>query len=441
MPDTLATPTSAATELAEQGIALHDAGKLEDAEQHYRKALGLEPDHAIALCYLGLLNAQHQQLEAAAALLRRAIASDPELAEAHHHLGTVLLRLRQPRDAMAHQDRALALAPDYAQARCGKAAALHMLGRNDEAIAQYNKALRQMPDLADAEAGLAEALVAAHREQEAFVHYRNAAALDPRATAAMDRALVNYAARHPREAQAGMQRLNAYMKAFVLNHGSPRMNRYPGLSSQPFHDAARFPVTSALEAAFDAVRGEIEALAGRDYAPELEGHLMDRGAWDVFNFYERGRRNEGNCTRCPTIARIIDGYDTLRTSAGVHYASRLSPGAHIRTHRGPTNIRMRCHLGIQIPAGDCAIRVGDDTRHWQAGKCLVFDDSLEHEAWNHTDQPRIVLIVDVWHPELTPAEIAFLEGLHRYGTWQAESLGAYWAAKAESEAKARRLYD
>jgi aspartate beta-hydroxylase len=168
---------------------------------------------------------------------------------------------------------------------------------------------------------------------------------------------------------------------------------------------------------------------------------MNHGAWDVFNFYERGRRNETNRTRCPTISRIIDNHDTLRTLAGVQYASRLSPGAHIRAHRGPTNIRMRCHLGIHVPDGDCAIRVGDQTQRWHAGRCLVFDDSFEHEAWNHTEDHRIVLIVDVWHPDLTPVEIAFLEGLHRYGAYQADSLSAYWAAKAESDAKARKLYD
>ncbi len=102
---------------------------------------------------------------------------------------------------------------------------------------------------------------------------------------------------------------------------------------------------------------------------------------------------------------------------------------------------MRCHLGIHIPTGDCALRVGDETRSWQEGKCLVFDDSLEHESWNHTREHRIMLIVDLWHPELMPVETAFLEGLHRYGAYQADSLNAYWTAKADSTAKARMLCD
>ena len=432
---------AAAAEIAEQGIAQHDEGHFDAAETLYRQALAIDPEQPTALCYLGLLSIQRDRPEHGAELLRRAVLRDPEYAEAQHHLGTALLRLQRPEEALSQHERALSLAADYTDAICGRATSLRVLGRNDEAIAGYEQALRQAPDHAEAEAGLADALVIAGREREAFVHYRNAASLDARMTAALDRALVGFATRHPREAQIGMQRLNAFMKAFILNQASPRMNRYPGLSSVPFHDPSRFPVTSALEAAFTTIRSEIEGLAAAEYSPELESHLMNHGAWDVFNFYERGRRNETNRTRCPTISRIIDGHDTLRTLAGVQYASRLSPGAHIRAHRGPTNIRMRCHLGIHVPDGDCAIRVGDQTQRWHEGRCLVFDDSFEHEAWNRTEDHRIVLIVDVWHPDLTPVEIAFLEGLHRYGAYQADSLSAYWAAKAESDAKARKLYD
>jgi aspartyl/asparaginyl beta-hydroxylase (cupin superfamily) len=64
------------------------------------------------------------------------------------------------------------------------------------------------------------------------------------------------------------------------------------------------------------------------------------------------------------------------------------------------------------------------------GKCLVFDDYFEHEAWNHADGDRIVLIVDMWHPSLSAAEIRLLEGLHRYAYTYARQLGRYWARNA-----------
>jgi aspartyl/asparaginyl beta-hydroxylase (cupin superfamily) len=114
---------------------------------------------------------------------------------------------------------------------------------------------------------------------------------------------------------------------------------------------------------------------------------------------------------------------------------------HIEPHTGPTNMRLRCHLGINIPAGDCGLKVGGETRHWQEGRCLVFDDALRHESWNDTDQPRIVLIVDVWHPDLTPSEITYLEGLHRFASYQAASLDLYWKGSTEARARARRDYD
>jgi aspartate beta-hydroxylase len=118
----------------------------------------------------------------------------------------------------------------------------------------------------------------------------------------------------------------------------------------------------------------------------------------------------------------------MRTLTGLAYVSRMRAATHIQAHRGPTNLRVRCHLGIQVPDGDCAIRVGPQTRRWQDGRCLVFDDYFEHEAWNHTEQDRIVLIVDLWHPGLSATEVSLLEGLHAYASGQAVRLERYWAA-------------
>jgi aspartate beta-hydroxylase len=122
--------------------------------------------------------------------------------------------------------------------------------------------------------------------------------------------------------------------------------------------------------------------------------------------------------------------------AGLIYVSRLPAGAHISPHRGPTNLRVRCHLAITVPAGDCAIRVGNETRAWDEGKCLVFDDSFEHEAWNHSDGERIVLIVDLWHPGLSATEATLLEGLHRYTYAHARRLDRYWSGNAAAAREA-----
>jgi aspartyl/asparaginyl beta-hydroxylase (cupin superfamily) len=280
----------------------------------------------------------------------------------------------------------------------------------------------------------------ADREEEAFVRYRNAAGTNPALTEHLTHALAVFAHRHPAAAQAGMQRINQYIGMFLTNHANARMGAYPGLSSAPFHDPVRLPGALALERSYTAIRAEVEDLAASAFQPEAE-NPMGRTGWDIFPFYERGRKNEENCARCPTITRIIEGSNTVRTMAGLLYVSKLSPGMHIEPHTGPTNVRLRCHLGIRIPDGDCGLAVGGETRRWREGQCLVFDDSLEHEAWNRTAEPRIVLIVDLWHPELTPAEIAYLEGLHRFASYQAVSLNRYWTENAEARSKVRKHYD
>jgi aspartate beta-hydroxylase len=127
---------------------------------------------------------------------------------------------------------------------------------------------------------------------------------------------------------------------------------------------------------------------------------------------------------------------TIRTTAGLIYVSRLRAHTHIDAHRGPTNLRVRCHLGLDVPEGDCAIRVGADTRRWTEGRCLVFDDYFEHEAWNHTDEDRLVLIVDLWHPGLSETEVMLLEGLQGYAHSHAERLARYWSANARAAGRA-----
>jgi tetratricopeptide (TPR) repeat protein len=202
-------------------------------------------------------------------------------------------------EALDHFDLVLMVAPDFVGARCSRASTLHWLGRRDEAIAQFEQVLAEAPEMGDAELGLAAVLEAVGREQDAFVHYRNAATLDPRYTEALDRAVTAFAGRHPAEAQLGMQRLNGFIKSMLLNHGNPRMNSYPGLSSRAFHDPRLFSVTRALEAAFDPIRSEINGLAAAAFSPELESHLMESGSWDVFMFYERGKKEPSELLPVP----------------------------------------------------------------------------------------------------------------------------------------------
>jgi aspartyl/asparaginyl beta-hydroxylase (cupin superfamily) len=90
--------------------------------------------------------------------------------------------------------------------------------------------------------------------------------------------------------------------------------------------------------------------------------------------------------------------------------SLLAPGVAIPPHVGVSNARLVCHLPLIIPTG-CWFRVGGETREWRRGEAFVFDDTIEHEAANPSSQLRVVLIVDLWHPDLTAAERAAVAAL------------------------------
>jgi aspartate beta-hydroxylase len=234
--------------------------------------------------------------------------------------------------------------------------------------------------------------------------------------------------RPPAGAASG-DRFGRYMHDLAEASGRRGRIAYPGLDSRPWYDPANFPVARFLRARYPEIRDEILALDSGRFQPESEP-IGRSGEWDVAFFYERGRRHDAMCDACPVTTAAFDGHDVMRTLAGLIYVSRMRAGTHIAAHRGPTNLRVRCHLGITVPPGDCAIRVRDETRRWAEGDCLVFDDHFEHEAWNHTKRDRVVLIVDVWHPGLSAAEIRLLEGLHGYAAAAARQLTRYWSSNA-----------
>lgn len=205
---------------------------------------------------------------------------------------------------------------------------------------------------------------------------------------------------------------------------------YPGLRARPWWEPERFPIVEALEASAEEIGAEFATLDPRTFHEESE-RIGREGNWQVCILYERGRKREDRCAALPTTMRIIEEHSTLRTQAGLIYFSRLTPGSIVAPHHGPTNLRLRCHLGIRIPDG-CGISVDNITRTWMEGKCIVFDDSFMHAVWNSSNEDRVVLIVDIWHPDLEPREIELLSGLHRYGESLAGGLNRYWRKNDEA---------
>jgi aspartate beta-hydroxylase len=219
--------------------------------------------------------------------------------------------------------------------------------------------------------------------------------------------------------------------------------------SRPFWEARELPAALALQRAHGEILAELRALRAADQSAFSEYRspvVGEGGAWKDFQLcaatsphssppptssltssptssgrYASCRRDEEHCARCPAAAAAIAGCDALNSMVrpsrffsamhlrahhrspplwqvwGSSFFSSLAAGTHLAAHCGPSNLRLRVHLGLLVPTG-CRIRVGDEVREWKQGECLVFDDSYEHEVWHEGEGERVVLIADAWHP-------------------------------------------
>ena len=205
----------------------------------------------------------------------------------------------------------------------------------------------------------------------------------------------------------------------MSRHTLQRCKDYvPGLRSMPWWSPDEVPQAGVLEAHGDAIAREFEdlVLAGRlRLHPQSHPNStkqLTAGDWGIFELYYKGLPHVGNLLEAPVTAQVLEALgDSIDNPQANAFFSVLQPGMHIWPHCGPTNTRICLHLGLKIPAG-ATIRVGTETRSWEEGKCLVFDDSWEHEATNPSDHPRTVLLVDVWHPDLSAEQRKSLDTRH-----------------------------
>lgn len=194
----------------------------------------------------------------------------------------------------------------------------------------------------------------------------------------------------------------------------PTRYLYPGLPQRQFYERHEFAWTSALEARTPEIAAELRALRSGDdrFAPYVEAKGREAGIkahalrgnrdWSAFYILKQGQRVEENIARCPATFAAIDALGEEGRPAPAHSIlfSRLAPGAAIPPHHGQLNTRLICHLPLIIPGG-CGFRVGNDVREWRTGELLIFDDTIEHEAWNLSSEERYVLIFEIWRPELS----------------------------------------
>ena len=193
---------------------------------------------------------------------------------------------------------------------------------------------------------------------------------------------------------------------------------FPELPNIEYADRAQFPWLDKVEAATDDIRTELMRVLEEDAAfspyveadpnrPFFDGHgMLGNPDWSAFYLWKAGAPVPENAARFPATMAALEDAPLCRVPGRTPSIlfSLLRPGAHIPPHHGFMNARYICHLPLIVPDG-CAMRVGSETRAWSEGRACVFDDSIEHEAWNRNpDQLRVVMIFDIWRPELTAAE-------------------------------------
>lgn len=215
-------------------------------------------------------------------------------------------------------------------------------------------------------------------------------------------------------------RVKRYVRAFDAAVPAPSRHplqrpRYPlfeGLDHLPWRPASAHPGAAALEAAFPTIRDAFLALPDDAFVHYTPPSM--HGTWSVYLFHHMGVDVGG---RQPQVAgtaallRALPGV-CLDYPWGDALFSVQAREAHLAAHCSIDNLRLRCHLGIEIPPGS-ELRVGTKTRTWREGHALLFEDSFEHEVWNRGAARRAVLIVDFWHPGLAPVETRALTAAFR----------------------------
>lgn len=163
------------------------------------------------------------------------------------------------------------------------------------------------------------------------------------------------------------------------------------MERQPFY-RERYPIIEDLEANYKRIRDEFFSVVTEELYSNWPQTFLYNEGWNVFGLrFMRNDLPEAHAI-CPFISSLVHKHDKLIYTAGF---SIMSPGTIIYPHEGFSDTVLRCHLGIEVPEGDCFIMVDSVKQNWQEGKAFVFDDTYEHQAWNATDHRRIIMLLDL----------------------------------------------
>lgn len=354
-------------------------------------------------------------LSAAEELIGRAAADQPDDQTLWLRLAGVRRGMGKPRVALEAVHRALALAPRDFSALLMRASLLDRLG-DPEAGEAWGNALASRPE-GELPAQLAAVVAQGERRHSEWLASREAA---------MKARMADSEARADQAERKRIERFrNNVLRRTRPHHSSPTHFHFPELAEREFHARRLFPWIDELEAATATIAGELEAVMHAERAElvpyiQYDDHLpldqwrpLNRNSdWTAIHLCRNGERIDANARHCPATMALLQRIEQpqIRGAGPNAMFSLLAPRTSIPPHVGVNNARLVCHLPLIVPDG-CWFRVGGETRLWKPGEAFVFDDTIEHEALNPTDELRVVFIFDVWHPDLSEVERSAITAL------------------------------
>jgi aspartyl/asparaginyl beta-hydroxylase (cupin superfamily) len=396
--------------LAQAALAAMRAGRMDEAAHTWDQILARAPEHAQALLYRGQIALLRKDVAGATALLERAAEAAPREPAIVLNMAFACRAAGDLAGEAENLERALTLDPYFFPALLAKGAMLERAGHPRSAAQVYRNAIKIAPPEERVPPDLRGALQHARQCVEADNAALSAhleARVGPLRSGTDDANL----ARFDECAGIAAGRKKVYTS-------DPVMLYYPRLPAITYFEESLFPWLGGVEAATEIIRAEFAAAAmaeGGEFSPYVNhpdsaplnqwAELNRSPRWSAYFLWKDGVRHDAHCAQCPETARILETLPLLEIDgfAPTAFFSLLQPHTRIPPHTGSTNTRLTVHVPLIVPDG-CAFRVGNDVREWRPGAAWVFDDTIEHEAWNNSDKPRAILIFDIWNPLLSAAE-------------------------------------
>ena len=345
-------------------------------------------------------------LDSARESLEQAVAAGPGTFELWSKLSAMRRALGDVQGAIVAIEQALALSPLDFSALLARAMLLDRIG-DPGAGEAFGNALAQLPAGHDVPQPMVAAVEHARKraaEHQAAIEKRLLDAIPPDLSEGQRKRLERFASNASRRTRHF--------------HQEPTSFHFPGLPELEFHDAGQFDGIREIEAATDSIRAEFQALLKAktaelvpytqypEHVPLAQWRELNNNPdWTAIHLIQNGLRVEANAGQCPMTMELLSKLPrpVIPGAAPNAMFSLLAPRTRIPPHTGVANVRLVAHLPLIVPDG-CGFRVGDTTRAWKVGEAFVFDDTIEHEAWNDSDELRVVLIFDLWAPAIPPPE-------------------------------------